>query len=189
VNEWLSAANLSRKYGMVRDARRGLFARRLTEKDGKKIAPRRHANGGGASYFIRLSLGRQASGLLRTQSISRALPPQRGDWFVKQGMHDLSFAHGAKWGCGSERPDHVMYVWLMLETIDALGYRTKTREKYKTTGPRVHVVEKDILRFMRSIGRFLMGAGLNAQARFRARWWTCEGTNVEVSRQRDRSNA
>lgn len=77
--------------------------------------------------------------------------------FVKSGLKDLSVSRTTfNWGIKVPNNEkHVIYVWLdaLASYISALGYPDKQSNYGKFWPADLHVVGKDILRFMRFIGR------------------------------------
>ena len=112
--------------------------------------------------------------------------------FVRSGLNDLSVSRSkVKWGIPFPgHPGHVVYVWLdaLANYITALGFGGEDDALYRrywgeSTGPRVHVIGKDILRFHAVYWpAFLMSAGLPLPTTVWAHgWWLRDAKKVSKS--------
>ncbi|MFY9552583.1 MAG: methionine--tRNA ligase [Thermoanaerobaculia bacterium] len=112
--------------------------------------------------------------------------------FVRGGLNDLSVSRSkVKWGIPFPgHPGHVVYVWLdaLANYITALGFGGEDETLYRrywgeSSGPRVHVIGKDILRFHAVYWpAFLMSAGLPLPTTVWAHgWWLRDAKKVSKS--------
>ena len=74
--------------------------------------------------------------------------------FVEGGLNDLSISRTTfSWGVPvPEDEDHIMYVWLDALTNTAVGYPDLDADLWQYWPVNLHMVGKDILRFIPSIG-------------------------------------
>ncbi len=112
--------------------------------------------------------------------------------FVRSGLNDLSVSRSkVKWGIPFPgHPGHVVYVWLdaLANYITALGFGGEDDALYRrywgeSSGLRVHVIGKDILRFHAVYWpAFLMSAGLPLPTTVWAHgWWLRDAKKVSKS--------